>query len=220
MRDTYIQVDAAGRTYGSGESALVALEAASCDVQSGDHIAIVGPSGSGKSTLLHLMGGLDRPDRGRVLWPTLEAPEQLRPQHVSYVFQTVSLLPALTAVENVELPLLLAGADEDESRRIAREALDRMDLEAIVEKLPEELSGGQAQRVAVARALCAGSRVILADEPTGQLDHETSRHMFDVLLEAIKGRGIALVVATHDLSVANRLDSVWKLSYGKLEVQS
>lgn len=218
MSKPYIRVERAGRTYGSGDSAVRALEQTTCEVSPDARIALVGPSGSGKSTLLHLMGGLDAADTGSVVWPALDRPEQLRPQYLSYIFQTVSLLPALTAIQNVQLPLLISGADGDESREKAARALSAMELEQAVDKLPEELSGGQAQRVAVARALCMNSRVILADEPTGQLDRATARHMFDVLLDAIEGRGIALVVATHDRSVAERLDTVWELTHGKLEV--
>jgi ABC-type lipoprotein export system ATPase subunit len=219
VSDTLIEAQDVGRTYGSGPAAVIALASATCEVRPGDRIALVGPSGSGKSTLLHLMGGLDTPTSGTLEWPALGARETLRPSKVAFVFQMPSLLPALTAAENVALPLLLAGARENEAQEAALAALERIDLAEIAAKLPEELSGGQMQRVAVARALVASPRVIFADEPTGQLDHATAAHLLDVWLSALDGTDTALVVATHDPLVAGRMRSVWHMDHGHLRVR-
>lgn len=207
-----------GRTYRRGAAAVVALASATCTVAAGDRIALVGPSGSGKSTLLHLLGGLDTPTSGEISWPALGPRETLRPARVAFVFQMPSLLPPLSAVENVELPLLLRKIDQASARAAALEALARMGLAAIADKLPEELSGGQAQRVAMARALAIRPALILADEPTGQLDHPTAEHLLDVLDDSLEGTPTALVVATHDPAVAARMDAVWRIHRGILEV--
>ncbi|HKV45058.1 MAG TPA: ABC transporter ATP-binding protein [bacterium] len=206
-----------GRTHRRGTSAVVALASASCTVAPGDRIALVGPSGSGKTTLLHLMGGLEAPTSGEISWPALGPRETLRPARVAFVFQAPSLLPPLSALENVELPLLLQDAGPAIARAAALAALARMGLADIADKLPEELSGGQAQRVAVARAFVSRPALILADEPTGQLDHATAAHVLDALSAAIEGAPTALVVATHDPAVAGRMDAVWRIRHGVLE---
>jgi len=131
-----------------------------------------------------------------------------------------SLLATLTIVENVEIPLLLGEASAEKARAAALDALDHIGLKSIAEKLPEELSGGQAQRVAVARALASGPKLLLADEPTGQLDHPTAQQLFDVLLASLEGTQTALVVATHDKTVATRMHTVWHMQHGILEVNA
>ena len=218
MSEVLVDVREAGRAYRIGERPLVALDSATCRVSPGDHVALVGPSGSGKSTLLHLMGGLDSPTTGEVSWPGLGKQETLRPEKVAFVFQTPSLLAPLTVVENVELPLLLGHTGAKDARRAAIDALERIELDGIADKLPEELSGGQTQRVAVARALAYRPRLILADEPTGQLDHPTAKHLFDVWLASLEGTETALVIATHDMTVARRMDDRWRMLHGVLEV--
>jgi ABC-type lipoprotein export system ATPase subunit len=207
----------ANRVYQRGDVTVVALQEATCTITPGDRIALVGRSGSGKSTLLHLLGGLDTPTSGTVSWPALGTCATLRPRKVAFVFQMPSLLPPLTVIENVELPLLLGGADASTARAAARGALDLMDLAALADQLPEELSGGQAQRVAMARALAYRPKLILADEPTGQLDRPTAQQLFDVLLAALVGTDTALVVATHDRTVAERLTQHWQMRHGVLE---
>lgn len=218
MNEALVRAANIGRTYGEGESAVVALRSASCEVAPANRIAIVGPSGSGKSTLLALLGGLDQPSSGVISWPLLGAQAGLRPTKVAFVFQTPSLLAPLSVVENVELPLLLGRVGRDEARQAALAALDRLELRALADKLPEELSGGQAQRAAIARALAYRPRLILADEPTGQLDQPTARHLFDVLLAILAGSDTALVVATHDHEIAARMAEVWQMQHGTLEV--
>jgi ABC-type lipoprotein export system ATPase subunit len=206
------------RTYGTGRTATVALHGTSCEVAEGDRIAIVGPSGSGKSTLLHLMAGLDRATAGTVEWPALGPAERLRPGPVAVIFQGPSLLGPLDVLENVALPLLLGGSSESEATDAAHRVLARLDLASLAAKLPEELSGGQAQRVAVARALVGAPRFILADEPTGQLDQVAAVQIVDVLMAAADECGAALVVATHDLVVADRLRRRWALVDGRLQL--
>jgi len=206
------------RTYGSGSTATVALHGTSCEVAEGDRVAIVGPSGSGKSTLLHVMAGLDRPTAGTVDWPALGPASRLRPGPVAVIFQGPSLLGPLDVVENVALPLLLGGTSESEATDAARRVLARLDLASLAAKLPEELSGGQAQRVAVARALVGEPRFILADEPTGQLDHVTAAQVVDVLMAAADDCGAALVVATHDPVMADLLRQRWELIDGRLQL--
>ncbi|MFC6751565.1 ABC transporter ATP-binding protein [Deinococcus aquaticus] len=180
-------------------------------------MALLGTSGSGKSTLLHLLGALDAPTSGSLSWPALGAPENLRPGLVSFVFQAQSLLAPLSALENVALPLILNGQDTRSALHEALEWLKRLDLGTLADQLPEELSGGQAQRVAVARALVTRPRLILADEPTGQLDSVTAQHLMDVLLSALPPNA-ALVLATHDPAVAARLNAVWHLRDGAVSL--
>ncbi|RVU22869.1 ATP-binding cassette domain-containing protein [Streptomyces antnestii] len=190
----------AALTFGRGATAVVAVHGADVDVRAGDRLAVVGPSGSGKSSLLHLLAGLERPTSGSVSRPGLDGPSA-----IGLVFQADSLIPALDVAENTALPLVLAGRTEAETRLPVIEALGLVDAADLADRLPEEISGGQAQRVAVARVLAQAPRLILADEPTGQLDHATGAHVLDVLLAAADRTGAALVVTTHDPAVAARL---------------
>lgn len=206
----------AGRTFGSGEHAVVALARATCAVAPGDRIALVGPSGSGKSTLLHLLAGLDGPTSGIVRWPALGERSTLRPRLVSFVFQSQSLIAPLTVIENVEMPLLLQGSNAQSARERASRVLAAMELTSLAEKLPEEISGGQAQRIAVARSVVSAPRLLLADEPTGQLDHATASHLLDLLLVSLSPNA-ALVIATHDMAVAERMTTRWRMNHGVLE---
>jgi putative ABC transport system ATP-binding protein len=202
------------KTFGSGERAVVAVHGVTGSVLPGAQIAVTGPSGSGKSTLVHLLAGLEEPTSGTVAWPGL-ATANGRPAHeIGLVFQGPSLLPPLNVVENVALPLIIQGVPEDEAQERAHAALRMLDIGALTGKLPEEISGGQAQRVAVARVLAMAPRVIMADEPTGQLDHVTAAHVIDVLLEATDRLGAALVVATHDPAVVRRLPLRWLVHDG------
>lgn len=212
--------DAVSRTYGAGVRAVVAVHGATCAIGRGDAIAVTGPSGSGKSTLLHLLAGLDVPSHGTISWPALGSRDQLRPGPVAVVFQGPSLLPALDASENVALPALLAGASDDEATAAARAALERLDLVDLATKLPQDLSGGQAQRVAVARALVGNPSLIIADEPTGQLDHGSAAAVIDALLEAAVTAAAGLIVSTHDHAVASRLEGHWRMVDGRLHTDA
>lgn len=207
-------------TYGSGAQAVVAVHRATCEVMAGQRIALVGASGSGKSTLLHLFAGLERPTLGTVTWPALGGRPLGWPRSVGVVFQGPSLIPALDVVENVALPLVLNGEADDVARERAQQALEQLGITALGAALPDELSGGQAQRVAVARVLASRPRLVLADEPTGQLDRITADTVVEVLLKAVADLGAALVVATHDGRVADRLDDVWHMSDGRLHLRA
>jgi ABC-type lipoprotein export system ATPase subunit len=204
------------RTFGEGAAAVVAVHEAHCAVFPGDHIAVMGTSGSGKSTLLHLLAGLDTPTVGAVTWPVIGTRAQLRPGPIGVVFQSPSLMPPLTVLENVTLPLLLVGVDSDIAQSQARQALGTLDLEELAKKLPEELSGGQAQRVAIARILASRPRLILADEPTGQLDHSTGVQVIDALVAVATTTEAGLLVNTHDPAVAERFSTRWTMADGRL----
>lgn len=203
---------------------VLAVRDVTTSIDAGARVALTGPSGSGKSTLLHLMAGLLTPTDGRVHRPGLTAPDA-EPNEtvgtpcpgVAVVFQGPSLLPELSVTENVALPLLFAGAPagEDTTAR-AGAALAATGVGDLAERVPDELSGGQAQRVAIARALAGRPRVILADEPTGALDRETGRRVVTTLLDVADELGAALVIATHDAEVADRLEDRWPMRDGAL----
>jgi ABC-type lipoprotein export system ATPase subunit len=204
------------RIFGRGPLAVPAVQDVSVSVTPGMHVALTGPSGSGKSTLLHLMAGLETPSSGRVEWPGIGGSPAGRAGVVGLVFQGPSLVPALDVLENVTLPLLLAGVGEADAVRRAGAALERLNVHGLAAKLPEEISGGQAQRVAVARVLASRPQLILADEPTGQLDHETGAHVIEVLLQTASELDAALVVTTHDPVVAERFPDRWRMADGRL----
>ena len=206
----------ASRTYGRGQTATVALAPTDCEIHPGQQIALTGPSGSGKSTLLYLFAGLDDPTTGSVTWPGIGDRAQLRPAGLAMIFQGPSLLAPLTVVENVALPLILGGEEDAEAHATARQALDRLGLGRLADKLPDEISGGQAQRVAVARVLAGTPRLILADEPTGQLDAASGVAVIDALLEAGRQTGAGLVVSTHDPAIAARFPVRWEMRDGEL----
>jgi putative ABC transport system ATP-binding protein len=208
--------DAVSRSYGAGAGSIVAVHGIGCEVRAGDRIAISGPSGSGKSTLLLLLAGLEIPSAGAVSWPALGTRDQLRPLAVATVLQGPSLLPPLDVLENVALPLVLGGVPAERALAAARGALAALALEALARRLPEELSGGQAQRVAVARVLAGAPRLVLADEPTGQLDHATGEQMLGVLEDAVARLGAALVLTTHDRRIAARYPTAWTMEDGRL----
>ena len=212
-------VDAA-RTYGRGRTAVVAVQKLTCVVRAETRAALVGPSGSGKSTVLHLLAGLEQPTAGSVSWPALGGSPLGRPGLVGHVFQGPSLLPPLDVTENVALPLLLAGVRQAQVLVQVADALRRAGVDDLAGRLPEEISGGQAQRVAVARAIAGGPRLILADEPTGQLDAAHRDQIVDLLLAVADAHHAGLVVATHDPHVADRLSTRWAMHDGSLVAES
>jgi putative ABC transport system ATP-binding protein len=211
------------RTYGSGSLAVHALDDVSFDVAPGELVAIVGRSGSGKTTLLNLIGGLDHPDSGTVRVDGTEVTglddeglSRLRRDSVSYVFQTFGLIPALTAAENVGVPLRLRrtpAADRD--RRVAL-LLELVGLRDHAEQRPAELSGGQQQRVAIARALAGSPRLLVADEPTGQLDAETGLSVMALLRGLVESEGVTVIVSTHDPVLMALADRVLTIADGRL----
>ncbi len=211
-----VETESLTRAYRFGGRELTVLGPLTCRVRAGEHIALVGPSGSGKSTLLNLMADLDRPSAGRIGWPGLGPAGSLRPAKLACVFQMPSLIVPLTIVENVELPLKLAGLSGD-TKRMAMAALRRLGLAGLAARLPDELSGGQGQCAAIARALALRPRLVLADEPTSQLDRATAHRVLDILITDCWAAGAALVIATHDPAVTARMPSVWRLDHGILD---
>jgi putative ABC transport system ATP-binding protein len=209
------------RVYGEGETAVHALQGVTLDVPTGQFTAIMGPSGSGKSTLMHLLAGLDRPTEGTVHIGGEDVGAmsdgdltKLRRKHIGFVFQAFNLLPVLSAEENITLPLQIAGA------KIDREALDRL-LERIGlddrrDHRPSELSGGQQQRVAIARSLVTRPTVLLADEPTGNLDSKSGHEVLDLLRQAVDVDGQTTVMVTHDPRAASTADRVLFLADGRI----
>lgn len=217
MDEVLVRAVTVSRRFHTGVAGRDALHEASCSVYAGDRIALTGPSGSGKSTLLHLLGGLDTPTRGEVSWPALGSRNDLRPALITDVFQGPSLLTPLTVIENARLPLLLLGTVEHEADDRAMEFLRLFDVAHLRDKLPEEISGGQAQRVSIARALTVRPRLVLADEPTGQLDSKTARDVLEMLLTVVTQTGAAMIISTHDPLVAERLEIVWRMRDGHLD---
>ncbi|MFB7496281.1 ABC transporter ATP-binding protein [Streptomyces sp. NPDC056161] len=211
--DVLVECRDAALTFGRGAHAVVAVHGATLTVRAGQRLAIVGPSGSGKSSLLHLLAGLERPTGGTVTWPASAGPRD-----IGLVFQSESLIPALDVVENTALPLVLSGVPEERARRAALDALALVAADDLAERLPEEISGGQAGRVAAARVLAQAPRLILADEPTGRLDRTTAGRVLDALLTAAERTGAALVVTTHDPAVAARLGARRAMRDGRLLV--
>ncbi len=209
----------------SGRTAsLEVLKGIDLDVKSGEMIAILGASGSGKSTLLHILGGLDRPTRGSVFWAADdifrlgdEALATLRGRSVGFVFQFHHLLPEFTALENVMIPQMIVGVDHGQARRRAEELLVKVHLEQRSEHRPAELSGGEQQRVAVARALANRPQIILADEPSGNLDSENSSRLHELLRQLNKAEGQTFVIVTHNELLAGQSDRSFRMMDGKLQ---
>ncbi|HET8799227.1 MAG TPA: ABC transporter ATP-binding protein [Thermoanaerobaculia bacterium] len=207
-----IQLERVVKTYDSGENAVMALRGIDLRIGRGEFVSIVGPSGSGKSTLMHILGCLDSPSEGRY-WLDGEdvaalsgrALARIRNQKLGFVFQTFNLLPRATIWKNVELPLLYAGISSDERRARALEALDRVGLKNRAKHRPNELSGGQRQRVAIARALVNSPSLILADEPTGNLDQKTGSDIIH-LFEEFAASGQTIILVTHDPAIAARTE--------------
>jgi ABC-type lipoprotein export system ATPase subunit len=216
-----LRFDGVSKRFHRGTEEVVALDRVDLSIEAGEFVALIGPSGSGKSTLLHLAGGLDQPDSGRIMLgdrdlATMSIGERakLRRREVGFVFQFFHLIPTLTVTENVELPLLLDGV---KSNGRTSELLERVGIGHRAQHLPGELSGGELQRAAIARALVARPQVILADEPTGNLDSATSEAVLALLSEQVVESGAALVMVTHDRDVAARAPRVHTLHDGRLE---
>jgi len=215
-----IRTEALGRHYMMGQATIHALRGVDLLVRRGEYVAIMGPSGCGKSTLMNLLGCLDTPDSGRY-WlngkPVSELSElelaQVRNREIGFVFQTFALLPRQSALANVEMPLVYAGVRAAERRRRAREALLKVGLDDRAAHLPAELSGGQRQRVAIARALVMAPALLLADEPTGNLDSTTGAEIL-VLFDALHRAGNTIVLVTHERAVAERAGRTIQLRDG------
>ncbi len=220
LTDPLVELAHVSRWFGQDQSARPVLSDVSASVFAGQRIALVGPSGSGKSTLLHIMGGIDSPTDGEIRWPALGLRSTLRPRWISHIFQGPSLLPAFTVLQNASLPLIMLGVDPDLADARARDYLAVFGVDHLQSKLPEEISGGQAQRVSIARALVTQPRLVLADEPTGQLDSATAGLVMDTLVEQLYASGAAMVMATHDVVLAARLPGQWSIHDGYLLTES
>ncbi|MGE5546562.1 MAG: ABC transporter ATP-binding protein [Solirubrobacterales bacterium] len=211
------------RSFAQGKDTLHVLNDAELAIRPGEIVALVGPSGAGKSTLLHIAGLLERPDSGEV-WIAGEAAgklsddrrTQLRRLHLGFVYQYHHLLPEFSAIENVILPQMIAAVPRAKAKARAMELLERMGLGGRTEHRPGQLSGGEQQRVAICRALANAPRVLLADEPTGNLDPHTSEGVFEELLRLVRSTGVAALIATHNPELARRMDRVVRMQDGIL----
>jgi lipoprotein-releasing system ATP-binding protein len=211
------------RTYHTAAGHVHVLQETELLLRAGELVALIGPSGSGKSTLLHIAGLLDTPQTGHITIAGIDASEaddatrtRLRNQHIGFIYQFHNLLPELTAEENVMMPMMIAGAKRAEASARALQLLERLGLVARVHHLPSQLSGGEQQRVAIARALANKPKLILADEPTGNLDPHTSEAVTELLLEVAREEGVAALIATHNMALAKRLTRAVTLREGKL----
>jgi putative ABC transport system ATP-binding protein len=217
-----IRLEGISRTYPLGDQPVHALVEVSEHIEKGEHVAIMGPSGSGKSTLLNVLGCLDRPDAGRYWLDGREVASLsdqeltlVRRETIGFVFQSFHLVARLTAAENVELPMVFAGLPRAERRKRVETALGAVDLLDRADHRPDQLSGGQRQRAALARATVMGPRLLLADEPTGNLDTTSGRQILE-LIDGMRKQGMTLVVVTHDPNVAKRADRIVVLVDGKV----
>lgn len=215
-----VRINEVKRIYFMGKVEVQALRGINMSVGKGEFVSIMGPSGCGKSTLMHIVGCLDRPTSGHVLLDELDVDEmddnqlaEIRNRKVGFVFQTFNLLPKLNAIENVELPLIYAGAAFEERRKKAAELLDIVGLKDRMFHKPSELSGGQSQRVAIARALANDPSIILADEPTGNLDSKSGDEIIR-LFNDLNARGITMIIVTHDQEIANHSKRIVRLKDG------
>ncbi len=213
--------------YKQGKSEIIALAGVSLDIQKGEFVVIMGPSGSGKSTLLHLMGGLDRPSRGEMMIDGRIISQMadnemtlLRRSKIGFIFQFFNLLPTLTGIENVMLPLVLDSQSAAQARSRAEALLKEVGLEPRKDHLPEELSGGEIQRLAVARALAFQPPILLADEPTGNLDSKTGEEILKLLRHVNQDNGCTVVMVTHSREAAAYGDRVILIRDGKIEKES
>ena len=221
--ETVIQVENLVKTYRLGKVSIPALRGISFDVAKGEFLAVIGPSGSGKTTLLNLMGAIDKPTSGRIFIDgrdvtTLGEGEltKLRRHKIGFIFQFYNLIPALTALENVELPMLTAGVSRKDASKRASQLLETVGLAERVGHLPDELSGGEQQRVAIARALANKPSVILADEPTGDLDTKTGIEVVKILYDTSKKENATVIVVTHDPMITEKADRILHMRDGNI----
>jgi len=225
MNKPIVECRGLSKTYHDGHTSVNVLTTIDFEINAGSRIAIVGPSGSGKSTLLHLLGGLDKPTGGQVLingqnWQSLSEKKRclLRNQELGFVYQFHHLLPEFSALENVAMPLLMTNMPIKSAMSQARDILAQVGLSARETHKPSQLSGGERQRVAIARALVHRPSCVFADEPTGNLDQTTAAKVFDLMLGLNVSSKTALVIVTHDQSLASQMDKVLTLQSGTLQV--
>jgi lipoprotein-releasing system ATP-binding protein len=220
-----LEVHGLERTFTQGGETLTVLKDLSLSIDKGEMVALVGPSGAGKSTLLQMIGLLDSPTAGTIIINGQQVTGQnerqrtmLRREFIGFVYQFHYLLPEFSALENVVLPQMIAGKSREEAREYAAKLLTALGLAQRLEHRPARLSGGEQQRVAIARALANNPKLLLADEPTGNLDPNTASDVFEILVELVKTTGIGAIVATHNLDLAEKMDRIFELKGGKLLV--
>jgi len=218
MAMAFLEAQGLSKTYRNAEVPVSVFENLTMSVRIGEMLAVVGPSGIGKSTLLHLLGGLDRPDRGKITVADRELTTmsnddlaRWRNRSVGFVFQFHHLLPEFSAVENVAMPGWIGRVDREEALQRASSLLSELGLDSRARHFPNQLSGGEQQRVAIARALLTNPQVFLADEPTGNLDLETSERVFDLMRECHRKRGLTSVIVTHNPELASRCDRIFEM---------
>jgi lipoprotein-releasing system ATP-binding protein len=223
MSDVLLKTENLQRVYQQGGEKLTVLHNADIEIKSGEIVALVGPSGSGKSTLLQMAGLLDKPTSGRVFIAGQDATggddetrTALRRKFIGFVYQFHYLLPEFSALENVVIPQMIAGKKKAEAEEIAKGLLTHLKLDHRFDHRPARLSGGEQQRVAMARALANGPKLLLADEPTGNLDPETSNGVFEMLTELVRSTGIGAMIATHNMDLAERMDRILELKAGRI----
>jgi putative ABC transport system ATP-binding protein len=211
------------KTYSMGSQEVLALRGVSLTIEAGEYISIMGPSGSGKSTFFNMIGGLDKPTSGEVYIDEVDISKLgtyelawLRCRKIGYIFQTFNLIPVMTAMENVTLPMTFAGMSADESREKGAHLLEKVGLGGRLEHRPPEMSGGQQQRVAIARAMANDPAIILADEPTGNLDLSTGHEIIEILQDLKQSRGVTIITATHDMKMLAASDRVVWITDGKI----
>lgn len=222
--DTVLKMEDVWKIFSLGEAEVQALRGISLQAKRGEVIAIMGPSGSGKSTILNLVGALDTPTKGKVyvngknLSKMSEAAlTVLRRREIGFIFQFYNLIPVLTAFENVELPMMIAGISKGKRRTRTREILKMVEMLDRAKHRPDELSGGEQQRIAIARAVASKPSIILADEPTGDLDSKTGKHIMTTLCYLAKKEGVTVIMVTHDIEMAQLADKILEIRDGKIE---
>ncbi len=223
MAEPVIRAEGLSKTFRSGEQALTIFSALTFQIGQGESVALVGESGAGKSTLLHILGALEKPTAGKVIFcgnPLTSLSEaqlaDYRNRDIGYVWQNCHLLPEFTAIENVALPLRIQGRTEDSGQAQAQTWLERVGLAERIHHQSGELSGGEQQRVAIARALVSGPKLLLADEPTGNLDERTGQAVMKMLLELVQQEGLAILLATHNPTFAGLCNRVFRFEHGRL----
>lgn len=224
MAEVVVRTVGVAKQYGEGEAAVRAVDGIDCEIYAGEYLSIMGPSGSGKSTLFNLIGGLDKPTEGTVVVNSVDI-SQLSPRElaflrchtIGYIFQTFNLIGVRTALENVTLPMLFAGLSPTDADDKGMALLDLVGLDHRFHHRPNELSGGQQQRVAIARSLANDPSIVLADEPTGNLDLKTGKEIIDLLKRLNEERGVTVIAATHDLKMLDVSDRIFHIRDGRLD---
>lgn len=222
-KEALLRVEGLEKTFKQAGENLTILKNLQMELEAGEIVALVGPSGAGKSTLLQIVGLLDSPTKGKIIMDGKDVSRMndaertaMRRNNVGFIYQFHYLQPEFTALENVMLPQMIAGKSRQEAKEIAQDFLTMMKLDHRFDHRPARLSGGEQQRVAIARALANGPKILLADEPTGNLDPETSEAVFDMLMDLVRQTGIGALIATHNMDLADRMDRVLEVKNGRL----